>query len=134
MRVLALLTLFASGAAFSPFGNMPPRSNASIQSTSLNMQSRGVVRQEQMERLLIAEEIRKNGIQVEPPERPYSASIQDEVQERVTTFATDEQIAAAKAKKELRHQQQVQEALRYFDEKAQKASAAKKASLRYASL
>jgi hypothetical protein len=129
MRVLALLTLLPSAAAFSTFCNMPPRSNASVQSTSLNMQNRKVVRQEQIERGLIVDEIRKNGIQNGLPERPVLASIQDEAQEPVATFATDQQAAAAQAKKQkLKVQQQVQEALRYFEEKAQKASAVKKAT------
>jgi hypothetical protein len=91
MRVLTLLTLFASAAAFSTFRNVSPRNSAFVQTTSLNMQNRGVVRQEQMERGLIAEDIRKNAIQLPLPERSFQASIQDEVQERVTAFATDQQ-------------------------------------------
>jgi hypothetical protein len=57
------------------------------------MQNRGVVRQEQMERGLIAEDIRKTAIQLPLPERSFQASIQDEVQERVTAFAADKQQA-----------------------------------------
>ena len=71
-----------------------------------------MVQQEQMERKLIVEEIRKNGVQLQVTEPSYSASIQDEVQERATTFATGEQ--------------QFQEALRFLDQN--KSSATKKAS------
>ena len=71
------------------------------------------VQQEQMERKLIVEEIRKNGVQPQASELSYSASIKDEVQQRATTFATGEQ--------------QFQEAQKYLLEQ-QKSSVVKKAS------
>lgn len=84
------------------------------------------IKQERMERKLAVEEIRKNGVQLEAPEPSYSASIKEEIQQRTTTFTTPVQAAAAQAKKQLKHEQQVQEALRYFDQK--KASASRQAS------
>jgi hypothetical protein len=42
----------------------------------------------------------------------FYSDFPNEVQERVTIFATDQQAAAAQAKKQLNLQQQVQEALR----------------------
>jgi hypothetical protein len=53
---------------------------------------------------VIVEEIRKNDILPGLPERSSRT--------RVTIFATDQQAAAAQAKKQLNLQQQVQEALR----------------------
>jgi hypothetical protein len=110
MRVLALLTLFASAAAFSPFGNMPPQNDASsVRSrTSLNYSlnyTNEQVQQERMQRKLIVEEIRKKGVQLKISEPSYSASIKDEIQQRTTTFATP----AAQAKKQLKQEQQVQD-------------------------
>ena len=60
------------------------------------------VQQVQMERKLIVEEVRKNGVQLEVPEPSYAASIENERQYRATNFATGEQ--------------QFQEALIYLDQ------------------
>lgn len=71
----------------------------------------------QMERQWIVEEVRKTGVQLQVPEPTYAASIQDEVRQRTTAFATPVQAAIAQTQKKLRHGQQAQDALRYFDEK-----------------
>ena len=119
MRVLSLLTVFASAAAFSPSGNLPPQNDISsmIRSRSALNYMFDDVLLVQMERQRIVEEVRKTGVQLKVPEPTYAASIQDEVQQRTTAFATPVQAAIARAQKNLRHGQQVQEALRYFDEK-----------------
>jgi hypothetical protein len=101
MRVLSLLTLFASTAAFTSLGNNI-QSSTSLKSTNVNE----LARQEQMERQRMVQEIRNKGVQHKLPEPG--------------------DIAADRAKSELRVQQQVQEALRYFDQK--KATAAKQVS------
>jgi hypothetical protein len=88
MRVLALLTLFASAAAFSPVNDAS--SVRSRTSSSLNYMQE-LVQQERIERKLIAEEIRKNGVQLQLTEPTYSASIKDEVQQRGNGNPTGEQ-------------------------------------------
>lgn len=85
-----------------------------------------MVHQAQMERKLMIEELQRSGAHQQASEPSHAASIQNEAQHRTTNFATPFEDAAAQVKKKLRHEQQIQEALRYFDEKD--ASAAKQIS------